>query len=100
MVSIIVRCEGSSFGNRKRWLIAKRSLEAFSSDPEWIETRRKSEEEGPIDASIINTILMPNALWIAMCIARRLHARVCDPGWTFSFKSAYAPSIGDRFLPE
>jgi hypothetical protein len=35
-----------------------------------------------------------------MCIARRLHARVCDLGWTFSFKSAYAPSIADRFLPE
>ena len=77
-ISIIVQCEGSSFGNRKRWLIAKRSSEAFSSDPEWIETRRKSEEKGPIDASIINTILMPTALWVAMCIARRLHARVCD----------------------
>jgi len=64
----------------------EKNFAAFSSDPEWIEARRKSEEEGPIDASITNTILMPTALWIAMSIARRLHACVCDLGWTFSLR--------------
>ena len=31
----------------------------FQSDPEWIEARRKSEEDGPIVASITNSILTP-----------------------------------------
>jgi NIPSNAP len=33
----------------------------FQSDTEWIEARRKSEEEGPIIASISNTILNPTS---------------------------------------
>jgi NIPSNAP len=32
---------------------------AFQSDPEWIEARRKSEEDGPLLASISNSILTP-----------------------------------------
>ena len=32
---------------------------AFQSDPEWIEARRKSEEDGPLVASISNSILTP-----------------------------------------
>ena len=32
---------------------------AFQSDPEWIAARSKSEEHGPIVASITNTILAP-----------------------------------------
>jgi hypothetical protein len=34
---------------------------SFQSDPEWIEARRKSEEDGPLVASISNTILTPTA---------------------------------------
>lgn len=34
---------------------------AFQRDPEWIEARRKSEEDGPLVASIANTILMPTS---------------------------------------
>jgi hypothetical protein len=34
---------------------------AFQSDPEWIEARRKSEEDGPLLTSISNTILTPTA---------------------------------------
>ena len=34
---------------------------AFLKDPEWLEARRKSEEDGPIDASNTNTILVPTA---------------------------------------
>jgi hypothetical protein len=34
---------------------------AFQSDPEWIEARRKSEEDGPLVASISNSVLMPTA---------------------------------------
>lgn len=34
---------------------------AFQSDPEWIEARRKSEENGPLVASIANSILTPTA---------------------------------------
>jgi hypothetical protein len=30
-------------------------------DPEWIEARRKSEEDGPLEATITNTILVPTA---------------------------------------
>lgn len=32
---------------------------AFLNDPEWLEVRRKSEENGPLEASITNTILVP-----------------------------------------
>ena len=34
---------------------------AFLQDPEWLEARRKSEEDGPVEASISNTILVPTA---------------------------------------
>jgi hypothetical protein len=34
---------------------------AFQSDPEWIEARRKSEEDGPLVTSISNTVLTPTA---------------------------------------
>jgi len=34
---------------------------AFQADPEWIETRRKSEQDGPLVASISNNIMMPTA---------------------------------------
>jgi NIPSNAP protein len=34
----------------------------FVKDPEWLEVRRKSEEQGgPVEASIANTILVPTA---------------------------------------
>jgi hypothetical protein len=43
--------------------LAERELKfgAFLRDPEWLEARRKSEENGPIDASITNTILVPTS---------------------------------------
>jgi hypothetical protein len=35
---------------------------AFVKDPEWLEVRRRSEEQGgPVEASITNTILVPTA---------------------------------------
>lgn len=34
---------------------------AFQRDPEWIEARRRSEEDGPLVASISNSILTPTA---------------------------------------
>jgi hypothetical protein len=34
---------------------------AFQADPEWIEARRRSEENGPLVASIANSILRPTA---------------------------------------
>jgi len=34
---------------------------AFLKDPEWLEVRRKSEEDGPLEAKITNTILLPTA---------------------------------------
>jgi len=34
-------------------------LAAFQVDPDWIAARNKSEEAGPIVASISNTILTP-----------------------------------------
>src|SRR5713101_2722867 len=39
----------------------ERKFGAFPNDSEWLEVRRKSEEDGPIDASITNTILVPTA---------------------------------------
>jgi NIPSNAP len=37
----------------------ERKFGAFLNDPEWLEVRRKSEENGPLEASITNTILVP-----------------------------------------
>ncbi len=34
---------------------------AFQSDPEWIEARRKSEEDGPLVVSVVNSILSPTS---------------------------------------
>ena len=34
---------------------------AFQRDPEWIEARRKSEEDGPLLSSITNSIWTPTA---------------------------------------
>ncbi len=34
---------------------------AFQADPEWIEARRKSEQDGPLVASISNNIMTPTA---------------------------------------
>jgi hypothetical protein len=39
----------------------ERKFGAFLNDPEWLEVRRKSEENGPLEASITNTILVPTA---------------------------------------
>jgi NIPSNAP len=41
--------------------LAERELkfEAFLKDPQWLEARRKSEEHGPVEVSITNTILVP-----------------------------------------
>jgi hypothetical protein len=39
----------------------ERKFGAFLKDPEWLEARRNSEENGPIDASITNTILVPTS---------------------------------------
>src|SRR5260370_40914306 len=36
-------------------------LAAFQSDPEWIEARRRSEENGPLVASVVNSILTPTS---------------------------------------
>jgi hypothetical protein len=37
----------------------ERKFEAFLKDPEWHEARRKSEKDGPVEATITNTILVP-----------------------------------------
>jgi NIPSNAP len=34
---------------------------AFAADPEWIEARKSSEADGPIVASVTNSILMPTS---------------------------------------
>jgi hypothetical protein len=34
---------------------------SFQADPEWIEARRNSEQDGPLVASISNTIMTPTA---------------------------------------
>ena len=39
----------------------EQKFEAFLKDPEWLEARRKSEEDGPVEATITNTILVPTA---------------------------------------
>jgi hypothetical protein len=43
--------------------LAERELKfgAFLKDPEWLEARWKSEENGPLEATITNTILVPVA---------------------------------------
>ena len=37
----------------------EKKLAAFAADPDWIAARAKSEEGGPLVASISNSILMP-----------------------------------------
>ena len=46
--------------------LAERELKfgAFLRDPEWLEARRK-REDGPVEASITNTILVPTAFSLA-----------------------------------
>ncbi len=41
--------------------LAERELKfgAFLKDPEWLDARKKSEEHGPLEATITNTILVP-----------------------------------------
>jgi len=39
----------------------EKKFAAFAADPEWIEARTKSEADGPIVASITNSILMPTS---------------------------------------
>lgn len=39
----------------------EKKFAAFAADPEWIEARAKSEIDGPIVASITNSILMPTS---------------------------------------
>ena len=43
----------------------ERKFGAFLNDPEWLEARRKSEEDGPLEATITNTILVPTAFSMA-----------------------------------
>ena len=37
----------------------------FQANPEWIEARRKSEEDGPLVASVVNSILAPTRFSVA-----------------------------------
>jgi hypothetical protein len=39
----------------------EKRFSTFQNDPEWIEARRKSEEGGPLLASISNSILTPTS---------------------------------------
>jgi hypothetical protein len=39
----------------------EKKFAAFAADPEWIEARAKTEADGPIVASITNTILTPTS---------------------------------------
>ena len=39
----------------------ERKFGAFLKDPEWLEARSKSEEDGPVEATITDTILVPTA---------------------------------------
>jgi len=52
--------------NRLTWMIRWESMaereqkwEAFSTDPEWVAARTKSEESGPIVARVRNTFMRP-----------------------------------------
>src|SRR4029077_10700292 len=47
--------EWESFADRER------KFGAFLNDPEWLDGRRKSEVDGPLEASIPNTILARTA---------------------------------------
>jgi NIPSNAP len=52
---LVYMLQWESLGDReRRWA-------EFAADPEWIEARAKSEENGPIVASISNTILTPTS---------------------------------------
>jgi hypothetical protein len=53
-------------GNRLIWMIRWASMAereekwtAFSTDPEWVAARNKSEESGPIVARVLNTLMRP-----------------------------------------
>lgn len=39
----------------------ERNWNAFTTDPEWIAARAKSEEDGPIVARVISTFMRPTA---------------------------------------
>jgi hypothetical protein len=43
--------------------LAERELKfgVFQKDPEWLEVKRQSEQDGPVEATIANTILVPTA---------------------------------------
>jgi NIPSNAP len=43
-------------------LAEREKFGAFLNDPEWLEARRKSEEDGPVEVSLRKTILVPTAL--------------------------------------
>lgn len=52
--------------NRLTYILAWESLaqrerdwNAFASDPEWLAARAKSEEDGPIVARVVSTIMKP-----------------------------------------
>jgi hypothetical protein len=49
----------SRFENGTLRLFEKLKFGAFLKDPEWLDVRRKSQEDGPVEASITNTILVP-----------------------------------------
>ena len=53
--TVTVRLQWDSMAERDK------RFAAFQSDPERIEARRKSEEDGPLVASISNSILTPTA---------------------------------------
>jgi hypothetical protein len=53
--TVTVRLQWDSMAERDK------RFAAFQSDPERIEARRKSEEDGPLVASISNSILAPTA---------------------------------------
>ena len=39
----------------------EQKFRSFLKDPEWLDVWRKSEEDGPLEAAITNTILVPTA---------------------------------------
>ena len=39
----------------------RKEFASFQADPEWIEARRKSEENGPLFTSFSNTIMTPTS---------------------------------------
>jgi NIPSNAP len=46
--------------NGNLWQNANKKFAAFLNDPQWLEVRRKGEENGPLESSITNTILVPS----------------------------------------